>query len=195
MKGLSVLGSPRHNGNNALLLQEINSSLKENCNIKLDKIEIDNLDISPCLSCDYCKKNINCTIADDMIKLYSKFDEADIILISSPLYFNTVSAQLKAMIDRCQALWANRFVLKKPLIDPNKKRLGAFVSTAGQPITNDRFKYVTSTLDLFFKAISADYYDNFFVGNIDHKPITNRPKIISDAYDWGERLAQELKRL
>ena len=128
-----------------------------------------------------------------MTNIYHQLNQAHIILVAAPLYFNTVPAQLKALIDRCQALWASKYILQDSLIDRQQQRLGAFISTAGQPKTKNRFKYVIGTMDLFFKAVNATYYDNFLVGNIDQKPINKRPQILNQAQSWGEKIAQELQ--
>ncbi|MCK8815849.1 flavodoxin family protein [Natroniella sulfidigena] len=193
MKGLAILGSPHNNGNNAKILKRVIDSLKEEkSEIELEYLQIKDLEIQPCVACYNCKKKQGCVIDDDMIEIYSKLDQADLIILASPIYFNTVTAQLKALIDRCQALWANKFILKDPLIDTEKKRIGAFISTAGEPLSEDSFKYVVGTLDLFFKGADTEYYDNFFVPNIDNKSVTEQSNVLQDAEKWGKDLAEQL---
>ncbi|WP_408954936.1 flavodoxin family protein [Natroniella sp. ANB-PHB2] len=193
MKGLAILGSPHNNGNTAKVLKRVISSLKKaKPELNLDYLKIKDLKIEPCVACYSCKKKQGCVIDDDMLNIYSKLDQADLILIASPIYFNTVTAQLKALIDRCQALWANKFILKDPLIDTEKKRIGAFISTAGEPLSEDSFKYVVATLDLFFKGVDTEYYDNFFVPDIDNKSVTEQPNLLQEADAWAIKLAEQL---
>lgn len=192
MKGITILGSPRINGNTNLVLKQVTLGLQQNCDFKLKQLKISDLKINPCTSCEYCKHNQGCIIDDDMDYIYNLFNTADLILIAAPLYFNTVPAQLKALIDRCQALWANRCVLTDPLINPAKKRLGAFIGTSGQPLTQDRFKYIKGTIDLFFKSTSTHYYDNFLVGNTDKIPVAEQSQLLKNAKSWGHKLVQQL---
>lgn len=192
LQGLSILGSPRNDGNNAQILNKIKSDLSKE--VQFESLEISALDIGPCLACGYCEENKGCTIDDDMQKIYPKFSDADLILVASPLYFNTVSAQLKNLIDRCQAFWANKLVLNKPLINPDKKRLGYFISTAGQKNNATRFKYVKGTIAIFFKALDIDYQDNFFVGDIDQRPIEKRPDISTKIDKFSTQILKELKQ-
>lgn len=192
LQGLSILGSPRNNGNNAQILTKLKRNLSKE--VKFDSIKISDLDIKPCLACGYCEENKGCRIDDEMQKIYPKFSEADLILVASPLYFNTVSAQLKNLIDRCQAFWANKLVLDKPLINPDKKRLGYFISTAGQKNNTTRFKYVKGTIAIFFKALDIDYQDNFFIGNIDQNPIKKRSDISAEIKKFTAQIKKDLKQ-
>ncbi|GAB6138870.1 flavodoxin family protein [Halanaerobaculum tunisiense] len=193
MKGLSILGSPNQKGNNAQLLQTAVTEIKKiKPEMDFEYISANKLDISPCQACGSCEEQLGCIIKDDMTQLYTKFNQADLILFASPLYFNSVSAQLKTLIDRCQALWASKVVLNDPLVKADKKRVAGFISTAGQPLTEDRFKYVTGTIDLLFKSLNVDYSDTFFVGNIDQQPIKDRPYKLNKIKNWSQKLVSKL---
>jgi len=113
MKVLGVMGSPRIVGNTDLLLDAaLNGARSEGA--EAEKIIIDKLNISPCREYYGCLKDGNCVIRDDMDSLYPKLLEADCIVIASPMFFYGVTAQLKAVIDRSQALWARKHVLSRP---------------------------------------------------------------------------------
>lgn len=185
---VSILGSPNNKGNTAELLKNINRQLEKNDRINLDYFKVNNLTINACSACEYCNQNQGCIIDDDMGQLYQAFNQADLIFIGSPLYFNSVSAQLKKIIDRCQAAWANKLVLSKPLINPAKERKGYFISTAGQPANKDRFKYAVGTIELFFKAIATEYQDNFFVGNTDQEEVKDRKQSLEKIKDWANEI-------
>ena len=186
---VSILASPNNNGNTAKLLKFIHQQLKTNNDINLDYFKVNQLNINPCSACEYCNQNQGCIIDDDMGQLYQAFNQADLIFIGSPLYFNSVSAQLKKIIDRCQAAWANKLILKQPLINPAKKRKGYFISTAGQPANKDRFKYTAGTIELFFKAIATKYQDNFFVGNTDQKEVKNQKDLLKKINNWVDQIS------
>ncbi|MEE9200220.1 MAG: flavodoxin family protein, partial [Candidatus Brocadiales bacterium] len=113
-KLLAIAGSPRRGGNSELLLDEAIKAARD-IGLETEKLVVDELGIAPCTSCGSCWETGNCVIEDKMQEVYKKLLDADYVVVASPLYFLGVSAQLKALIDRCQALWARRFILKKPL--------------------------------------------------------------------------------
>jgi multimeric flavodoxin WrbA len=109
-KVVSIFGSPRPNGNTDILL---NQAIKgaEASGVDIEKIIVRDLQIAPCNSCGGCFEKGVCAISDDMQKIYSQLVDADGIMVASPIYFMGVSAQLKALIDRCQVFWARKYIL------------------------------------------------------------------------------------
>ena len=105
MKVLGILGSPRIKGNTDLLLDEALRGA-EVCNVEVEKLAVDGLNISPCKEYYGCLNDGNCVIRDDMDLVYPKLLEADRLIVASPIFFYGITAQLKALIDRCQATWA-----------------------------------------------------------------------------------------
>jgi len=61
-----------------------------------------------CTGCDGCEKTGMCVIKDDMQDVYTLMDDADVIIIASPIFFYGVTSQVKALIDRGQAMWWRR---------------------------------------------------------------------------------------
>ena len=119
MKVLGIMGSPRIKGNTDLLLDEALKGAASQ-GAEVEKILADKLQIAPCKEYYACLKDGNCIIRDDMDDVYAKLLAADAIIIASPMFFYTVSAQLMVLISRCQALWARKYVLKS-LDIPEKK--------------------------------------------------------------------------
>lgn len=104
-KVLTILGSPRKKGNSAILAKEVSKGIVEKEN-EVEEIYLHDKGIEACKGCDYCKKNENsCVINDYMQELYPKIIEADSIVIASPIYWFTMSAQTKLFMDRCYALF------------------------------------------------------------------------------------------
>ena len=124
MKVLGIMGSPRIKSNTDILLDEALRGA-ENHGAQIEKIVVDKLRISPCKEYYGCEKDGNCVIRDDMDEMYPKLLGADIVIIASPMFFCAITAQLKAFIDRCQALWARKHMLKQTLSKPGRK--GAFI--------------------------------------------------------------------
>lgn len=104
-KVLILSGSPRKGGNSDLLCDEFVRGTIENGNT-VEKIRVAERNVSPCKGCYYCKKSGgSCMIKDDMSDILQKMIDADVIVLASPVYFYSISAQLKAVIDRTVARW------------------------------------------------------------------------------------------
>ena len=98
-------GSPRVNGNSAILAEQAASGAKD-AGAEVEAIHLHDMNIRPCSACEGCQqaKDLDCVIDDDMKTLYPKVRKADALLFASPIYFFTMSAQTKLFIDRCYAL-------------------------------------------------------------------------------------------
>lgn len=188
MKALVILGSPRKGQNTDVLVEAIIRGLIDE-NVIVEKVILRNLNVGHCIDCKACANLGTCIIKDDMISLYDKFDKADIVVLASPLYFNSVTSLTKTMIDRCEALWASKYLLKESLIDRYKKRKGIFVCTAGSDSKNHEFMGAKLVADLFFKSINTEYAYEILVDNTDEKKVKSREDLIKNAYNKGIEIA------
>lgn len=103
-KVLILSGSPRKGGNSDLLCDEFARGAKDSGN-EVEKIFVAGKKIAPCLACYACRNTGVCAIKDDMAEVLQKMIEADVIVLASPVYFYSIDAQLKAVIDRTVARW------------------------------------------------------------------------------------------
>jgi len=104
-KVLILSGSPRKGGNSDILCDEFMRGAKESGN-EVEKIRVSENKIGFCNACYYCKTSGGaCVIKDDMAEVLQKMIDADVIVLASPVYFYSVDAQLKALIDRTVARW------------------------------------------------------------------------------------------
>jgi multimeric flavodoxin WrbA len=186
MKVLGIMGSPRLKGNTDLLLDESLKGAKSQ-GADVEKIVVDKLEITPCREYYGCLRDGNCVIRDDMDAIYPKLLEADAIIVASPMFFYAVTAQLKALIDRCQATWARKYVLKNL---PESDRKGAFIAvgaTRGEKL----FEGSILTVKYFFQAIGVNYTDELLIRGVDKRgEIKEHPTGLTDAFELGRRLAQ-----
>ena len=107
-KVLILSGSPRKNGNSDLLCNEFMRGALESGN-EVEKIRITEKKVSPCSACYYCRDHGGvCVHKDDMADILQKMVDADVLVLASPVYFYSINAQLKAVIDR---FYANNEVL------------------------------------------------------------------------------------
>lgn len=104
-KVLILSGSPRKGGNSDLLCDEFMKGAQEAGN-EVEKIWLRSKKIGYCLACYYCKNHGGeCAVKDDMAEILDKIQAADVIVMASPVYFYSIDAQLKTVIDRCVARW------------------------------------------------------------------------------------------
>lgn len=188
MKTLLLLGSARKNGNTELLLNALCQGI-DTSHGQSELIRLPKLDIHPCIGCGSCEKKGICVFKDDMQDLYTKIAEADRIIIGSPIYFYSVTAQTKIFIDRCQALWSKKYILKQR-ISQNPDRRGYLVSVAAT--SGDRiFEGARLTARYALDAMDCTYTDDLVVRAMDKRgAVTTNPAILQQAFDFGTALAQ-----
>lgn len=188
MKVLGIQGSPRINGNTDLLLGAALNGAKEE-EAEIEKIVVDKLNIQPCKEYYGCLKDGNCVIRDDMDQIYPKLIQADIVIIASPMFFYGITSQLKALIDRCQAIWARKYILKQTVGHQGRKC--AFIGV-GATKGKQLFDGAILTIKYFCKAIDSEYVGELLVRGIDKKgEIKERPATLQDAYFLGKKLAKQ----
>ncbi len=186
---LGISGSPRRNGNTELLIKEFMKGAKASGH-ETELILLSELNISPCNSCDSCQTNGRCIINDNMQTMHKKLLEADYIVFASPIYFGGVSAQLKSFIDRCQALWSRKYILKEPLINHNKRaRSGYFISTAGSKDYNNVFDGAIIVIKAIFNTLDIKYKSELLFKDMENKGgIIKHPNALRIAYETGTSL-------
>ena len=187
MKVLGIMGSPRIKGNTDLLLEEALKGAQSQ-GADVEKIVVDKLKIAPCKEYLGCFRDGNCVIRDDMDAIYPKLLEADVVIIASPVFFYGVTSQAKALIDRCQALWARKHILKQSL--PNGGRKGALIAV-GATRGKRLFEGVVLTVKYFFEAIGVEYADELLVRGVDARgEIKQHATALADAFELGKRMAR-----
>jgi len=191
LKVLGIAGSPRRGGNTNLLLAEVMKGAASR-GAEVKTIILNDLKITPCQHCDACLEAGKCKIEDDMQMMYRELEEADRIVLASPIQFMGVTAQMKAMIDRCQALWARKYVLNMPPLgsEPGKKK-GLFISVGGRKITN-LFEPALATVKTFLRILDIAYAGELLFSGVDEKgAIAKHPDALRQAYLAGQKLTEE----
>jgi len=187
VKVLGIAGSPRRGGNTDLLLGEVmRGSASRGAKVKT--IILNDLKITPCQHCDDCLETGRCKVEDDMQMVYRELEQADRIVLASPLHFMSVTAQMKAMIDRCQAIWARKYVLKIPPLGNQRERKGLFISVGGRKIPN-LFEPALVTVKTLFRILDVSYAGDLLFPGIDEKgDITKHPDALRQAFLTGQKL-------
>ena len=190
MKVIGIAGSPRRGGNTDLLLAKVmRGAASKGAEVKT--IILNDLKITPCQHCDACLKEGKCRIQDNMQKVYSELEQADIIVLASPIQFMSVTAQMKAMIDRCQALWVRKYVLKVPPLGNRRERKGFFISVGGRKVAN-LFEPALATVKTLFRTLDVTYAGELVFPGIDEKrAIAKHPDALRQAFLAGQKLVEE----
>ncbi len=187
MKVLGIAGSPRRGGNTDTLLAEVLRGAAVQ-GAETETIVLSKLKYESCQHCDACLSTGFCKIQDDMQKVYKDLEEADVIVLASPIQFMGVTAEAKAMIDRCQAMWARKYILKTPPLNPKKERKGFFVSVGGRKVPNlcDAALIIVKT---FFRILDITYAGDLLFTGIDEKgAIAEHPDALQQAFLAGQKL-------
>lgn len=150
MEVCGIVGSPKKNGNVDVLVSQVLNGAKTQ-GAETGKIHLNDLSIKPCQSCgvDPCPKY--CLFDDGMKEVYAALESCDAVVLGSPVYFDTVSAQTKLMIDRCNCLMPyversdGTFGFERRM---KRHKKGVFVAAAG---TDQEFSTVQTTVKGFFK--------------------------------------------
>ncbi len=199
-KILTIYGSPRKGGNTDELMLSFERGVIENSIIENEKINGYDLNIeriyirkmrfSPCIECRHCSIDGECSLNDDMQEAYSKLIEADFIAVSSPIFFISISAYLKAFIDRCQRFWSLKYEHKKRII--NKDRSGIFISTAGSE-SEAIFECAKKIIKEFFNVLYVRFDKNFLYNNVDYKgDVLKKPKALDEVFEYGKKLSYRI---
>ena len=187
MKVLGIAGSPRRGGNTDLLLAELIKGAASK-GAETNVIILNDLDITPCQHCDACLKAGKCKIQDDMQMIYQELEQSDRIVLASPIQFMGVTAQMKAMIDRCQSLWARKYVLKIPPLGNQREGKGFFITVGGTRLKN-LFEPALVTVKTWFRVLDIDYAGDLLFSGIDEKgAITKHPTALHQAFLAGQKL-------
>ncbi len=183
---LLVIGSPRTEGNSATLAKQVAGGA-EAAGAEVESFYLHGMHIQPCTACDECREETgkDCVIDDDMQTLYPKLRRADALVIASPIYWFTVSAQTKVFMDRWYALGGPQeeyaaFAGKRIGIVLTYGDLDPFVSGAVNALRTfqDAFDYVGAEI------VGMVYGNASEAGEIQK----NRD-LMGKAYELGKRLA------
>lgn len=131
MNVLILNSSPRKDGNSDVLCQRFAEGAAE-AGHQVEKIDLRNQKLSPCMACYACMKDHICAITDDMAGIFARMQQADVIVLSSPVYFYSMSAQIKTVIDRClvdhKSLKGKRFYYIVTAADPQHEAADAAIA-------------------------------------------------------------------
>lgn len=188
-KLLGIYGSPRKGGNSDILLDKIISGAKET-GAEIKCIYVRDLRIGGCLECGGCDKTGICIIDDAMQDVYQLLQDADVIILSAPVFFYGLPSQTKALVDRTQAIWSKRILEKSnnalKTYDSGRGYMISIGATKGQNL----FEGIELTAKYFYDALDMEYEGGLFFKKIEEKKaILKHEDAIKEAFTFGKRIA------
>jgi multimeric flavodoxin WrbA len=197
IKILAFAGSPRRNGNSETLLDWVLGGMSTDKDVVIEKVALTDANINPCKGCNACEKLNKCVQRDGMDVYHDKIVDADIILLSSPIFCMGVASQVKALIDRAQVFRSRKYVLKLPVVPMERKgkRLGVFLASAGQK-WDYVFDAAIPSVKCFYHVIDIKDADISYlmINGVDEKgAIEHHPTAKTDAEKLGKTVIADLR--
>lgn len=191
---LIINGSPRKNKNCFNMINEITKELIDS-KISYKVFDIYDMNIEYCTACGFCEKSGYCKFKDDMTPMYDMFDKAKGTIVVSPVHFDCISAKVKTVVDRTQAIYASKYILNKPSIDRNKKRIGMYIAVGGSSPYQSQFKGGQIVMDFFFKSINTKLMYNYYLNNSDKVAFIENNQAIKDLKKYITNYIKDIKEL
>jgi multimeric flavodoxin WrbA len=189
---LGIAGSPRRHGNTELLLDRFLAGA-EQAGARVDKVVVSRLDIAGCIACDGCWEQGVCVVQDDFHGVNRALVESDVIALAAPLFFWSVPAQVKALIDRGQSQWARAVKARKalpPTPAGHQRRRGVFISVGGD--SRRHFAGAVRTVRAWLDVYEADDWGELLYHHVDDREeIEGHPTALQEALELGRRAVEE----
>jgi len=187
-KLLGIYGSPRKGGNSDILLDTAISGAKKT-GAEVKSIYVRDLKIGGCLECGGCNKTGKCIIDDEMQDVYPLLQDADVILITSPVFFYGIPAQAKALVDRTQAMWSKRMLEKSGSALKTYDNGTGYMISVGATKGQNLFEGVELTAKYFYDALDMEYKGGLFFKRIEgKKDILKNEDAIKEAFTFGGKI-------
>ena len=183
MKILIISGSPRKGGNTELLAEAFAKGAAERLRVgasagmhhHVEIVSVRDYKVNPCLGCNACfKTNGICAQKDDMVLIYEKMNQADMLVIASPVYFYGISAQLKAVIDRFHNPIRDTFHIKKMAL--------LLVGAASLP---ELFDSILTEYNICLKFFNIEDAGKVLVRGVKDKGDIKNTDALNEAYRLG----------
>jgi multimeric flavodoxin WrbA len=189
MKVLGIYASPRKGGNSDQLLDKTLEG-SHSAGAEVLKLYARDLKMCGCIECGGCDKTGQCVVLDDMQSVYPLLGEADVVILSSPIFFYGLTAQVKALIDRGQALWAKKMLQKNHEEMRGYHRGKGYLIAVGATRGKNLFEGAILTAKYFFDALDMSYEGGIFFRSLEKKDaVKENPEALQEAFTLGIKAA------
>ena len=147
------------------------------------------MEIIPCQECNACLSSGECPLEDDFPKVLGKLLACDCLIMATPIFFMSLTAYAKALIERCQCLWARKYVLDQPLFpDEQRDRRAMLISVAGTK-SEQMFECVSLAVKYWLDVLEMKHVNSLFVNQVDAKgDILKHPSALDEVFRLGQEL-------
>lgn len=180
MNVLSILGSPKKKGNTAILLEYYLRGIKDNQdNVIINCVFLQEKNIEPCRGCYTCvNTGNNCVIQDDMQNLYDLIKETDVLIFATPVYWWSVTSQLKKFIDRLCPISPKNLKGKKFVL---LMTYGSAPPNPGPGMVKDMIREICNYFEM-------DFVQSYSTCTEECLPVAKNKDAQMDAYNLGKDL-------
>ncbi len=177
MNLLILSGSPRKGGNTDLLVEAFVKGASQKHHVEV--VSVHDYKVNPCVGCNACfkRKDNTCVQKDDMSLIYEKMSQADMLVIASPVYFYGLSAQLKAVIDRCHNPIRDTFRIKKTAL--------LLVGAATLP---ELFDSILAQYQLCLNFFKLEDTGRVLVRGVKDKGDIKNTNALNEAFELGQQI-------
>jgi multimeric flavodoxin WrbA len=179
---LILKGSPRVKGNSSTLADRLAEGSRE-AGAEVESIYLHGMDIRPCDGCDFCRETGACVLKDDMQALYPRLLQAEAIVLASPIYWFTYSAQLKTCIDRWYALYNHHYDAFKG------KQFGIILTYGDDDLYSSGAINAIHTFETMLRFLRAETAGWVYGTANDEGDVLKQPELMEKAYRLGKKLA------
>jgi len=181
---LGLAGSPREGSNSGALLEKALEGA-ESAGARTELVRISDLHIEPCRACGGCNSGKGCVQDDDMGKLAEKLKACNHVILATPVHFLGPPATVKAVIDRCQQFWEDRYRLGRPPVHDSSGSRALLIATAAANV----FKPLELIVRAFFAVLGFGIVDPFLAKGLEEPgAVANHPEYFDSAREAGRRL-------
>lgn len=192
MKVVGIVGNPRKGMNTDVLVRRALDGCRS-VGARTQTVYLNDLDIAPCQACRV-QDGTGCAVRDDMDVLYEAFETADGLILGTPVYYNSVSSQMKLVVDRS-------YCLAECLVTPSgeiryqtavSKRTKALVVAVGGSGLNP--ECVMPVFDLWAPEVNVEIVDALLVSEARlGMPPMESAELLKTAFAKGAELAKALR--
>jgi multimeric flavodoxin WrbA len=188
-KIIAIYGSPRRKGNTARLLKRAVEGARK-AGAEVDEIVLRDLKMSPCLEIYGCKNAGECRLKDDFQTARDQILASQGLMLASPVFFYTVSAHTKILMDRFQSLWVKKYWVDEKSRQPSTfQRKGLFISV-GATKGKKLFDGILLSLRYFFDVIDMQLWKALLYRGLDFEDdVLKFPDYLDEAYEAGKEFA------
>lgn len=192
MRVCGIVGSPNKNGNVDLLVSQVLKGASSQ-GAEIQKFYLNEMNIQPCQDCGVDPYPNYCLFDDDMAPIYAVLESWDVIVLGSPVYFDTVSAQTKLAIDRCNCLAPfirrhdGTWGIERRI---EKRKKGVFIAVAGE---DQEFDTILVTVNGFFDWANIELTGTILYANPGNElgNVKNEKEKMAQAFEIGLEIVKE----